>query len=247
MKNLVLSIFVIFLISMSISLTIADNSDETYTYENRRLGFSLNHPSGIGVLWESIDEVGFDTIDLLNVGSGRVLIRRTHLTSKPLEDFIKDQIPEKKYGKSNTEIVAGKQVYVFANVSTRFLGTSAEYDLYREVWVFEHNGYAYRIYFITSVRYYEEINAEYFEPMKKSFRLTSLSEPILTLTPPTVIPTPTPSLSPTSIPSPISISVLSPTPDETAMPEKDVSGFEVIFAIVGLSVVAYFLRKRKAV
>ena len=243
MKKLVLTTFVIFLVSMSIPLTIADNSDEIYTYENRRLGFSLNHPSGIGILWESIDEVGFDTIDLLNVGSGRVLIRRTYLTSKPLEDFIKDQIPEKKYGKSNTEIVAGKQVYVFANVSTRFLGTSAEYELYREVWVFEHNGYAYRIYFITSVRYYEEINAEYFEPMKKSFRLTSLSEPILTLTPPTVIPTPTPSLSPTPMPSPTPVST--PVPSSTPMPTPNGPGFEAVFAIVGLSAVAYLLRKRK--
>ena len=241
MKKLVLTIFVIFLVSMSIPLTIADNSDETYTYKNRHLDISLSYPVGIAPLWEYSDEVCFAKSD---IDKAWVKIGRTYLSSKPLEDYIRDQIPEEVYEKGNTGIVAGKTVYVFANISFRYWGTRWGNDQYREIWFFEHSDYAYRIDFITWVWCYKEINAEYFEPMKKSFRLTSLSEPILTLTPPTVIPTPTPSLSPTPMPSPTPTPVSTPVPSSTPTPTPT-PGFEAVFATVGVLAVAYLLKRRK--
>ena len=68
--------------------------------------------------------------------------------------------------------------------------------------------------------------------------------PLVPPTPTPITPTPTtsaPTLTPTSSP----VLIPSPTATEIPAPEESVPGFEVIFAIVGLLVVAYLLRRRK--
>ena len=61
----------------------------------------------------------------------------------------------------------------------------------------------------------------------------------------TSTPTPTPMPSSTPTPSPSPTHVISPTPTPMPTPEEGVPGFEHAFAIVGLLVVAYLLRRRK--
>ncbi len=201
------------------SLTVAG---ETWTNED--LHFSFDCPDDLE-LWDYASVHGGPD---LGKGGGydekvRTYIWVTNLAERKetfeqvTKSFIYRNFDYNAYKEGYKGTVAGEEAKVFEYVEPGYWGTAEKHDLHQKVYAFEHDGYAYIIQFRTWERDYESVNARYFEPIINSFRFTSPPEP-----------TPTP-----------------PTPEIPRGKEEEIPGFEVIFAIAGLSAVAYIWRRRK--